>query len=198
MENILCNDLVACGGGVSFIALHHAGHAVDVLQQEGKHGDVVFVRDLRVIVVELLDIIRTVVGGQGDAGESDLGARLLQGGDDLVEVVAGIADRQTAQAIVASELYDDEDGMKREHIGEARDAVFGCVSGDAEVFYVVLVTELVEIFLKVVGVALARICAQTRGEGITEAYEDRAVVVGWVRCRCGGGKSGFIRGAAGN
>lgn len=40
-EDVFCHDLVACGGGVGFVGLHHAGYAEDSLQQEGQHGDTV-------------------------------------------------------------------------------------------------------------------------------------------------------------
>ena len=73
------------------VALHHAGDAVDVLEQEGKHGDAVFLCEQAVGLVELADVVGAVVGREGDAGEGDLDAGVLQRGDDGVEIGAGVS-----------------------------------------------------------------------------------------------------------
>ena len=71
-QDIFGNDLVSGGGGVGPVGLHHAGDAVDALEQKGKHGDVVLLGEQRVGCVELLDVVGAVVGREGDAGEHDL------------------------------------------------------------------------------------------------------------------------------
>ena len=78
-EYILGDHLIAAGSGVGLVALHHAGGAVDVIEQKGQKGDVVFLREDGVGLVELADVVGAVVGREGDAGESDFDAGLLEG-----------------------------------------------------------------------------------------------------------------------
>ena len=66
--------LVALRGGVGVVGLHVAGDAVDVLEDEGKEGDVVLLREGGVHGVEFFDVVGAVAGREGDAGEDDFGA----------------------------------------------------------------------------------------------------------------------------
>ena len=93
------------------VGLHHAVDAEDASEEKGKKGDVVFLCEQGVGLVELLDVVGAVVGRKGDAGEDDLGSARLEGADDLVEVGAGVFDAEAAEAIVASELDDDDGGL---------------------------------------------------------------------------------------
>src|ERR1700679_1588111 len=61
-EDVGGYDLVACGGGVGSVALHHSFYAEDVLEEEWEQGDVVFVADDGVGVIELFDVVGAVVG----------------------------------------------------------------------------------------------------------------------------------------
>ena len=180
-EDVAGDDLVAAGGGVGAIGLHHSGYAIDVLEQEGKHGDAVLASEQGVGPVELLDVVGAVVGREGDAGEGDLYAGVLQRGDDAVEVGAGVGDGQAAQSVVTSELDDGDGGMQGEDLGQARDAVLGGVAADALVVDAVADVALVEQGLEVVRVALAGIDAATGGQAIAEADQDGAMVCvrGW-------------------
>lgn len=159
----MCNNFVAFGGGVGLVTLHHARGAVDVVEQEGQEGDVVLLRKHSVGLRELLDVVGTVVGGEGDSGEGDLDAGLLKRGDDLVEVGAGVFDAEAAEAVVATELDDGDGGVKGENFGEAGDAVLGGVAGDAEIDDAVGEAVLVEIGLEEVGVRVAGVGAIAGG-----------------------------------
>ncbi len=133
------------------VGLHHAGDAIDILEQEGKHGDAVLFGQQGVGLVELLDVVGAVVGRKGDAGEDNTSTGMLQGCDDPVEVGAGVCNGQAAQAVVAAELDDDDGGMQGENIGQALDTVLGGVAADALVVDAVADVEAVEIGLEVVG-----------------------------------------------
>ena len=76
--------LVAFGGGVGGVGLHVTGDAVDVLEEEGEEGDVIFFRERGVHGVEFFDVVGAVIGGEGDAGEGDLGAAGLELVDDAI------------------------------------------------------------------------------------------------------------------
>lgn len=183
VENVLGDDLVAAGGGVGAVGLHHAIDAEDALEEEGEEGDVVFMGEQGVGGLELLDVVGAVVGWEGNAGEGDFGAGGFEAGEDLVEVAAGVFDAEAAEAVVAAELDDDDGGVEGEDAVDAVEAVLGGVAADALVDDVVGEAALVEIFLKEVGVAFAGVGAEAGGEGVAEADEDGA---GVSCCRCGG------------
>ena len=143
-EEVAGDDPVAGGGGVGAVGLHHSGDAVDVLEEEGKHGDAVFFGEDGVGLVELADVVGAVVWREGDAGEGDASAGVLQGGDDMVEVGAGVCDRQAAQAVVAAELDEDDGGVQGENAGETLESVLGGVAADALVVDAVVDVALVE------------------------------------------------------
>ena len=174
---------------MGLVFLHHAGYAKDTFQEKWEQGDVVFVRDEGVGGVELVDVVGTVVGREGDAGESDFGAAFFEGADDLVEVGAGGGDGQAAEAVVATELDDDDGGMEGEDVVETIDAVFGGVAADALVDDAVVVAEGVEVGLEIVGVALTGVGSVAGGEAVAEADDEGAVIGrrglrcrGWLRC----------------
>ena len=177
-EDVAGDDLVAPGGGVGAVALHHSGDAVNVFEQEGKHGDAVLLCQQGVGLVELKDVVGAVVGRQRDAGEGYPGAGAPERGDDLVQICAGVCDGQAAQAVVATELDDDDGGMEGENLGQALDAVLGGVAADALIVDAVVDVEAVEGGLQVVGVALSGIDAGAGGQAVAEADEQGAVVVG--------------------
>ena len=112
------DDLVSGSGGVGVVTLHHAVHVEDSLEQEWEQGDVVLFGEQGVGGVELVDVVGAVVGRKGDAGEDDpdscgraAGAAGFEGGDDLVEICAGVCDGEAAEAVVAAEFDDDYAGL---------------------------------------------------------------------------------------
>ena len=78
------------------VALHHAVYAENSFEEEGQEWDVVFFGDEGVGLVELLDVVRAVVGWESDAGEGYFGAAGFEGGDDLVEIGSGVFDAEAA------------------------------------------------------------------------------------------------------
>jgi len=175
-EDVAGDDLVSLGGGVSAVGLHHAGDAVNILEQEGKHGDAVTAGQQGVGLVELADVVGAVVWREGDAGEGNFGPGTLQGGDDLAEVGAGVCNGQAAQAVVAAELDDDHGGMQREDLGQAFNTILSGIAADALVVHAVADMEAVEVGLQVVWVTLARIDTAAGGEAIAEADQEGAMV----------------------
>ncbi len=125
--------LVALGGGVGGVVLHVAGDAVDVFEEEGEEAEVVLACEGGVHGVEFFDVVGAVVGGEGDAGEDNLGAGFLELVDHGGEVGLGLFDGEAAETVVAAELDDDDGGVVGYDAGEAVEAVFGGVAGDAVV-----------------------------------------------------------------
>ena len=173
--------LVALRGGVGGVVLHVPGDAVDVFEEEGDEGDVVLLREGGVHGVEFLDVVGAVVGGERDAGENDFGAVRLELRDDAGEVGLGLLEGQTAKAVIAAELDDDDLRMSGDHASDAIEAVLGGVAGDAGVDDVVTKSLGVEEALEVVGVGLAVVGAIAGGEGVAETEEEGARVGGGGR-----------------
>jgi hypothetical protein len=99
-----------------------------------------------------------------------MGSAGLKGADDGVEVGPGIFDAQTAEAIVAAKLNDDDGGFQDKDVVEAVNAIFGSVSTDALVDDVVMVTFGVQVGLEVVGVTLAGFGSMASSETVAKAH----------------------------
>jgi len=184
VEDVFGDDLVAAGGGVGAVVLHHAVDAVDALEEEGEEGGGVFFGEDGVGGLELLDVVGAVVGREADAGEGEAGVAGAESGEDGVEVGAGVFDAEAPEAVVAAELDDDESGVEGDDAVDALEAVLGGVAADALVDDTVGEVVGVEVFLEIVGVALAGIGAMAGGEGVAEADEEGALVGGGLRDGC--------------
>lgn len=170
------------------VGLHHSIDAEDAFEDKGQERNLIFFCEQGVGVGELLDVVGAVVGWEGDACEDDPGSAGLESGDDFVEVGAGVFDAQAAQAVVATELHDDDCGLESEDAVEAFDTVFGGIAADALVDDTVLVAEGVEVGLEVVGVALAGVGAVAGGETVAETDQEGSCVVCSIR---GSGLCGY-------
>ena len=190
MEDVGGDDLVAAGGGVDVVWLHEAGDTVDLVEDEGEHGDFVLVGEQDVGLVELADVVAAVAGRDGDAGEGEGETGGFELADDAVEVAAGVGDGEAAEAVVAAELDDDEGGVEIEDAADAGEAVLGGVAADAFVDDAVVVTGLVQVALEEVGVAFAGLGAVAGGEGVAEADEFGTAVGGERGVGCIGGGVG--------
>jgi hypothetical protein len=164
-------ELGAFGGGMNAVVLNGAGDGVDVGVEHGKQGDVILGSDEAEGFIEGLNVIGAIVGGEGDAGENNFAAGVEEGGDDGVEIAAGIGDGDAAQAVVAAEFDNDDGGMEAEDVLYAVDAVFACVAADAGVNDPVAVATVVKGGLEVVGPGVAGIDAEARGDAVSEAVD---------------------------
>ena len=176
-QDVFRHDLVAVGGGVSVVVLHHAVNAVDPFQKEWEQGHLIFFGEQDVGLVELPDVIGPVVGRKGDAGEDDTGTAGFECADDLVEVCARIFNAKAAETVVATELYDHYCRLHGDDAVDALDAIFGGVAADALVGDAIVIAFRVEISLEIVGVAFAGFGAVAGGEAVAEADDQWALVV---------------------
>lgn len=177
---------------MGLVALHHAVDAEDAFEEEGEHGNVVFFREEGVGVVELFDVVGAVVWRKRDAGDNDFGSAGFEGGDDFVQIGTGVFDGEAAEAIVSSELDDDDCGLHGDDGVDTPDAVLGGVAADAFVDDAVVITLCIEVGLEIVGVAFAEFGAVAGGETVAEADDEGALVIDgcWRRRRLGGGRFG--------
>ena len=103
-----CEDLRAFGGGVNAVVLDGVGNVDEVLVDHGDEGGVMLCGQIAEELVEGVDVVGAVVGGQGDAGEQDLDVSGFKGCEDLVEITASLVEGQAAEAVVAAELDEDD------------------------------------------------------------------------------------------
>lgn len=126
-------------------------------------------------LIEGVDVVWPVVGRKCDAGEENFDMRCLERGDDLVEIVPGLVEGQAAEAVVATELNDDDGGMKTEQIGQAGDGVLGGGSAGSLVKNAIGVAVAGEDALQIGRVCLGGIEAVAGGDAVTIADEDGLV-----------------------
>ncbi len=99
-------------------------------------------------LIEGLDVVGTVVGWQCDAGEQNLDMGAYKRSENLIQILAGLSQRQAAQAIVAPELDDNGLRMKAQDGGQTGDGVFGGGSAGALIHNLIVVSLGVELPLK--------------------------------------------------
>ena len=111
-EDVFSDKGVAFGGRVDTVGLYGSRDGVDVGEQKGQQRDTEFFASQHVSFIDALNVVVAVIWRKGDAGERYLDARVLQRGDDLIEIGAGGGDRKAAEAVVATELDDGDGGVR--------------------------------------------------------------------------------------
>ena len=137
------------------VRLDGVGDMDQVLVDHGHKGDVCLRGQVAEDLIEGLDVVGPVVGRQGDAGEQNFDVRGFERGQDLIEVAAGLIERQAAQAVVAAEFYNDDFRMKAQDGEQAGDGIFGGGAAGALVDDLVVVALGVELPLQSVREGLA-------------------------------------------
>ena len=154
------------------VFLDGAGDGVDVVVEFGQERDVVSGRDEVVGLVEGFDVVGAVIGRERDAGEDDFAAGAKEGGNDGVEIAAGVGDGEAAEAVVAAKFDNHNRGMEPEDVFQAVDAVFAGVAADAGIDHFVVVATAVEGGLEIVGPGVAGFEAVAGGDAVAEADDD--------------------------
>ena len=169
------DDAGAFGGGVDAVGLDGAGNMHQVFVDHGDKGGVVFRCEIAEDLLEGLDVVIAVVGREGDAGEQDFDVRVFERGENLVKVAPGLVEGQTAQAVVAAELDDDDLGVEEQDGTEAGDSILGGGAAGALIVHLVVVAASVQIPLQRVGKGLAGLKAVASGDAVTEADQQGPV-----------------------
>lgn len=115
------------------VRLHSPGNVVDIAEDEGEQGDIELFGGQNVALSNSADVVGSVVGRKGDAGEHNFYSRVLERGNDVVEVGASGSDRQAAKNVIASEFHNGDGGVRGDNAIKAVDSVFGGVSANAHV-----------------------------------------------------------------
>ena len=168
-EEVFREEFGALGCGMDAVGLDGSGHGVDVRVEHGQQRDVIARGDLVIHEVELMNVGLAVVGRQGDAGEQHFGVRREQAGDDGLQIAFSDCEGQAAEAVVATELDDDDGGVHGEDERKSIDAVLGGVAADASVDDAVVVAARVEVMLKRGGPGLAGDESVASGDAVSVA-----------------------------
>lgn len=154
------------------VLLDGAGDVNHVFVDHGHKGCVVLSCDGAEELVKGLNIVRAVVGGQGDAGEQNPDVSGLKRGDYLVKIAAGLIERHAAQSVIAAELDDDDFRVKAQEKGKAGDGVLGGGAAGPLVDDFIVVSLGVKQALQGVGEGLAVLEAITGCDAVSEADQD--------------------------
>ena len=126
-------------------------------------------------LIEGVNVVRPVVGRQGNAGKQYLDARVFEHVEYSVEVAAGLIEREAAEAVVSAEFNDDDCGMKNNDLGHALHGIFRGGAAGSHVDDFVFVAVRVQFRLQPVGKGLAGLDTVTGGDAVAKAYKDRPV-----------------------
>jgi len=123
------------------VGLHELPVQRDVLEDEADQRRIETRRELRVHRGERLTVGLAVVRRYLNSGQDDVGSALLAELDHLREVVAQGRDGLAAQAVIATELDDDQVGLvSREQARQTCEAAGRRVPRDAGIHYPISVT----------------------------------------------------------
>lgn len=166
-------NLRAFGGGMNAVGLDGARNVNQVLVDHGHKGDMRARGRLAKDVIERVNVIRTVIGRQRDAGQKHADVRMKQGGQHLVEILCGDSKWQPAQAIVAAKLDDDHGWMQAQNLRKPLDGILGCGAAGAEVHHLVGIAQLVQVTPQRVRIRLAGSESVARRNAVSKADKDR-------------------------
>jgi len=106
--DVIQHDALGRGDGVDAVGLEQVALIGEARQQERHPGDMMFVRESLIDSLEISGIAGAIVGWQAHAEQHDLGGTLQGRGDDMIEVVVYLRDRQPAQTVVPAQLHDQD------------------------------------------------------------------------------------------
>lgn len=125
------------------VGLNSVGNFNEVFVNHGHKCSMVFGREVAKNLVERVNIIAAVVGGQRNSGEKHLDVGIIERSEDGVEVATGLVGRHSTKAVVAAKFDNDNDRMELEYGMEVGDGVFGGGPAGAQVRHFVVVAALV-------------------------------------------------------
>jgi len=143
----------------------------EIFVDHGHKGDTMLCGEGTEELVEGLNVVRAVVGRQCNAGQQDLDMGGFQRGEHLLEIAAGLIERQAAETVVAAELDDYNLRMQAQNGRKAGDGVLGCGSAGALIHNLVVVALCVELPLQGVREGLAVEKAVAGGDTVAVADE---------------------------
>jgi len=160
---------------VNAVLLDGVGDVDQVFVDHGHKGGVVPGGQAAENLLEGVNVVRSVVGRQGDAGQQNLDVRAFEGGQDGIQILARLVGGQATEAVVATEFDDHDFGVQFKDGAQVADGVLGGGSAGALVDDLVVVAVAVQLRLKIVRIGLAGLETVARGDAVAEADDDGAV-----------------------
>lgn len=159
--------------GMNAVLLDCAGDGHEVFVNHGNKRRVVFFREVRIDLRELMNIVRSVVWRQSNAGEQHFDVRRFQTSEYRIEIVTCLHERKSAKPVVAAEFDNHDQRMKPEDRRQAGYGVFSRRAAGAFILDRVVVAQFTEIALQRIRVRLAPVKAITRRDAVAEADQQR-------------------------
>ena len=157
------------------VRLDCAGDVDQIPVDHGHDGCAVFGGEIAEDLVELMDIVRPVVGRQSNAGEQHFDVRIVERCKHGVEVVSSLIEGKASESIITAEFNDDDCWMQSDDGAETDHGIFTGGAARSLIGNVIVVAELVEVALKRVWVGLAGCQAVSRGDAIAITNEQRPI-----------------------
>ncbi len=137
------------------VSLNGSGDAHEVFVNHRNDRHMMRGGEIEEELIELMNIVRTVVRGQGDPGEQNFDVRVAESSEDRIQIAARDVERKAAQAVIAAELDDDQRGMFVHDARHLSDGVFGGGSAGAAIDDLYVVFEPVEVALEGIWIGLS-------------------------------------------
>jgi len=157
------------------IGLNCPGYTDQILVDHGHQSGSVLCREVDENLIELVDVIRPVVGRKCDTCKQDTNVGRLNRREDRIEIAVCLFQGKPAEPVVPAKLDDHDRGVRgndRVHTGHG---VFRCRTTDSHVLDMVGVAQLVEIPLQCVGIGLSRVQAIARGDAVSKTDQPRPI-----------------------
>ena len=169
-QKVSCHLGITLIGRMNAVGLHAAGNSIYVLEQKRQQRHVVLSRQQHVGLVELPDVVGSIVSRQRDTAQLHFGSGLQQRAYDLIEIRTRRRDGESAQTIVPAEGHDYQHWFQTQCVLQPIDTVFGGVSTDALIDDVVVVAAGGEKAFEIGWVALVYgVEAVAGGDAVAEA-----------------------------
>lgn len=137
------------------ILLDCVRNVYQVFVDHGNKGSVVLCGQVAEDCFEGVDVVRAVIGREGDAGKQNLDVCALESSQHLVKVAARLVERQASESIVAAKLDNDDFGVQKQNILQIGDGILCGGAARALIVDLVMEAEAVEFLLQKVRIRLA-------------------------------------------
>jgi hypothetical protein len=157
------------------VCLDGSGNVHKILVDHWHNCCSVFCSEVREDLVELVNVVWAIVGWEGDASDQYFDLCILKSREDGVEIGTRLVEGKATEAIISTELNNDDCRMQGNNRMKANNRVFaGCATGSFVRNFVV-VAKFVEVALKGVWIGLARHEPVTGSYAIAIADKQRAM-----------------------
>ena len=154
------------------VRLNRAGHLHEILVDHRNERGVMLGGEFAIHGFEGVNVVRTVVGRQRDAGDQDLDVGIFEACEDGVEIAPRLIERDAAKSVIAAELNDRRVGVKLEDGPQIGDGVFAGGAARALVVHGIGVAVQVEFALQRVRIGLSLRQSIAGGDAVAKANQD--------------------------